>query len=94
MSLGFPAFLRQFWLHFKKNFKKYLEKEYFYTNSTCYFETIFFVLNGIYMKCQKLDWKTSQFLKKIIRLNKKSKLMKKIIISNGTKQNILKPWLH
>ncbi len=27
MSLGLPAFFRQFWLHFRKNFKKYLQKK-------------------------------------------------------------------
>lgn len=27
MSLGFPAFLRQFWLHFRKNFRKNLEEK-------------------------------------------------------------------
>ncbi len=32
MSLGFPAFFRQFWLHFRKNLRKYLEKQYIWCN--------------------------------------------------------------
>ncbi len=32
MSLGFPAFFRQFWLHFRKNLRKYLEKQNVWCN--------------------------------------------------------------
>ena len=35
MSLGLPAFFRQFWLHFRKNFRKNLDSIYFMIQVLC-----------------------------------------------------------
>lgn len=44
MSRGLPAFFKQFWLHFKKNFKKNLWRSRTFTLIECKFAMIYFLL--------------------------------------------------
>ena len=57
MSRGLPAFFRQFWLHFRKNFRKNLGKVeiHFTTHGLYYYNYMNIAINMVVLKMDSLE---------------------------------------